>query len=121
MKLTLQFAVLLSLTSVVSSAASFRGALVDAGCFDSAQNNTSHGHPGSGDIKRALHSCAPNEKTTRFSVVPQVGMAIHLDADGNDKAHNLVLKEGKKSPFMVNVTGDSSEDILKVTAITISK
>ena len=108
MTFILRFAFLSSLTSVVSFAASWYGALVDASCYASAQNNISHGHPGSTDTKQALRTCSPSKKTTSFSVVPQVGMAIRLDAEGNDKARKLVLKGGNKSPFVVNVTGDAT-------------
>jgi hypothetical protein len=121
MKLTLRFAFLFTLTSVLSFAESWSGALVDTKCYAIAQNNVSHGHPGSTDKKRAVRSCSPNEKTTSFSVVPQVGMAINLDTYGNEKARELVLKEGKKSPFMVSVTGDKTEDTLKLSTISIAK
>jgi hypothetical protein len=121
MTLALRLACLLSLTSVLSFAGSWSGALVDAKCYTTAQQNASHGHPASGDTKRAVRSCSPNDKTTSFSVVQQVGMAFNLDADGNEKARELVLKEGKKSPFMVNVTGDVTQDTLKVETISIAK
>jgi hypothetical protein len=120
MKLTSRFAFLLALASV-SFAASWSGALVDTKCYTSAKQNTSHGHPGSTDTKRAVRSCSPNDTTTSFSVVQQVGMTFNLDSDGNEKARQLVLKEGKKSPFMVNVSGEATQDTLKVDTISITK
>jgi hypothetical protein len=121
MKLILRFAFLLSLTSGLSFAESWAGALVDARCYATAQNNVSQGHPGSTDSRRAIRSCSPNENTTLFSVVPKIGMAVNLDPDGNEKARKLVLKEGKKSPFIVSVTGDKTEDTVKVSTISIAK
>ena len=121
MKPISRFAFLLSLTSVPSFAASWTGALVDATCYATAQHNVSHGHPGSTNTKRAIQSCSPNEKTTSFAVVQQVGETFNLDADGNEKARELVRKEGKKSMFMVSITGDKTEDTLKVSTISIAK
>ena len=48
-------------------------------------------------------------------------MSFNLDSEGNGKAHDLVLKAGKKSMFMVDVTGDMSEDVVKVATISIAK
>jgi hypothetical protein len=121
MTMTLRLACLLSLLSVLSFAGSWTGALVDAKCYTTAQQNASHGHPASGDTKRAVRSCAPSDKTMSFSVVQQVGMAFSLDPDGNEKARELVLKEGKRSPFMVHVTGDVTENSLKVDTISMGK
>ena len=121
MTLTLRLAFLLPIVPALSLAASWSGALVDARCFASTQQNISHGHPGSTDIKRAVHSCSPNKKTQSFSIVEQVGMAFNLDSSGNEKAHALVLKHGKKSPFRVHVTGDMDQDILKVQTISMAK
>ena len=106
MRRTSRFALLFSLASTLSFAESWSGALVDAKCYDTAQQNLSHGHPGSTDTKRVLRTCSPNEKTTSF---------------GNEKAHKLVVKEGNKSPFIVNVTGDKTQDSLTVSTISIAK
>jgi hypothetical protein len=121
MTLILRLAFLLSLASVLSFAANWSGALVDAKCYATAQRNVSQGHPGSTDTKRTVRSCSPNEKTTEFSVVQQVGTTFNLDPDGNEKAHQLFLKHGRKSPFKVNVTGEATQDTLKVDTISIAK
>jgi hypothetical protein len=121
MKLTSRFVFLLSLVPGPTFAASLSGALVDANCYAIAQQNFSHGHPGSNNTKRAVRSCSPNEKTKSFSVVPQNGMTFNLDSNGNEKARELVLKGGKKSLFMVTITGDITQDTLKVDTISIAK
>ncbi len=121
MTLTLRLAFLLPIVPVLSLAASWSGALVDGRCFASAQQNVSHGHPGSTDTKRAIRSCSPTKKTESFSIVEQVGTTFNLDSDGNHKAHALVVKEGKKSPFRVTVTGDMDQETLKVETISMAR
>ena len=93
MTLTLRLALLLPLAPALSFAATWTGALVDARCFASAQQNISHGHPGSTDTKAAVRSCSPNHKTDSFSLVERVGATFNLDSHGNEKAHELVLKK----------------------------
>ncbi len=121
MTLTLRLALLLPLAPALSFAATWTGALVDARCFASAQQNISHGHPGSTDTKAAVRSCSPNHKTDSFSLVERVGMTFNLDSHGNEKAHELVLKGHHKAPFMVHVTGDVDQETLKVGTISMAK
>ena len=121
MPLTLRLAFLLPLASVLTFAASWSGALVDSKCYTSALQNTSHGHPGSTDTKRAVRSCSPNQNTNSFSIVQQIGMTFNLDAGGNEKARALVLKEGKKTHFMVNVTGDLTDETIKVDTSSMAR
>ena len=121
MTLTLRLAFLLPIVPALCFAGSWNGALVDARCFASTQQNLSHGHPGSTDTKHAVRSCSPNAKTDSFSIVEQVGMAFNLDSSGNEKAHALVVKQGKKAPFRVHVTGDMDQDTLKVDTISMAK
>jgi len=49
------------------------------------------------------------------------GTSVDLDADGNQKAHELVMKEAKLSRYEVNVTGDRVQNTLKVDAISMAK
>jgi hypothetical protein len=121
MKLTSRFLVLASLASGLCFAGSWSGALVDAECYATALHNFSQGHPGSTNTKRAVESCFPTEKTTSFSVVQQVGMTLTLDTAGNEMARKLFLKEGKKSPFLVSVVGDRTDDTVKVSTISVTK
>ena len=120
MTLTLRLTFLFSLGSVLSFAASWSGALVDSECYATAQRNVSPGHPASHNTSRTIRTCSPNEKTKSFSVV-QHGEALSLDSNGNEKARELVLKGGKKSAYMVNVTGDLTQDTLKVDTISIKE
>jgi hypothetical protein len=119
MTLTVRLAFFLSLASVPSFAAHWSGALVDSECYATAQKNVSFEHPGSTNTRRPIRSCSPNEKTKSFAIVQVNGMAISLDSDGNEKARAFVLKEGKKSPFMINVVGEMSQDALKVDTISM--
>ncbi len=118
---TLRLAFLLSLVPALSFAESWSGALVDSNCYTAAVQNSSHGHPGSGDTKRAVRSCSPTDNTTSFSFVQQVGTTFTLDAAGNAKARELFLKAGKNSPFRVHVTGDITADTLRVDKISHTK
>ena len=120
MTLTLRLTSLVFLASALSFAASWFGALVDSECYASVQRNVSPGHPASHNTSRTLRVCSPNEKTKSFSVVPHDGEALRLDSDGNEKARELVLKGGKK-PYMVNVTGEMTQDTLKVDTISIKQ
>ena len=121
MTLTLRLSFLLSLASVLSFAASWTGALVNSECYASLQSNTSNVPPGSHDTRRAIRYCSPNEKTKSFSVVVHGGVTFNLDSDGNEKARELVLKKGKKSPYMVNVKGEMTQNTFKVNTISIAK
>lgn len=122
MKLTWRLALLSSLASMLSFAASWSGALVGSECYATSLQNVNHAeHPGSIDTRRPIRVCSPNEKTKSFSIVQASGVMLNLDSDGNEKARELFLKEGKKSPFMVNVTGELTQDTLKVDTISIAK
>jgi hypothetical protein len=121
MTLNLRLAILFPLVSMLSSAAQWSGALVDSDCYAATQRNVPHEHPGSADTRRSIRYCAPNEKTKSFSVVQHTGPALNLDSDGNDKARELVLKTGKKSPYMVSVTGELTSDTLKLDTISMAK
>ena len=102
----------------VSFANNWSGALVDLGCYNSMQSNVSHdaGHV-SKDNKRAIRYCAPSSNTKSFAVLDGHGSTLILDASGNEKAQQLCQKVGKKSPFMVNVSGAVSNDTLAVETI----
>jgi hypothetical protein len=116
---TLRLTYLLFLTSALSVAAQWSGALVGSQCYAASQRSIHAEHPGSIDTKRPIRLCSPNAKTTSFSVVQTSGPTLNLDSDGNEKARELVLKEGKKSPFMVNVTGELTQDTLKLDTISM--
>jgi hypothetical protein len=118
---TLRVTLLLSLASAPIIAASWSGALVDSECYAAAQRNVNPGeHPGSVDTKRPIRYCSPNEKTKSFAVVDPNGV-FSLDSDGNEKARQLIMKEGKKSPFTVIVTGEMIQHIVKVDTISIAR
>ena len=121
MTLTLRLALLLSLASMLSFAENWSGALVGSECYAASLRNVHAEHPGSTDTKQPIRYCSPNEKTKSFSIVQTSGATLNLDSDGNEKARELFLKEGKKSPFMVNVTGELAQDTLKLDTISIAK
>lgn len=121
MKLFLRLTLLASTVPVLILAGDWSGTLVDADCYNSAQNNTKAGtHPGSTDISRTLRSCAPKDNTSSFAVVQHDGTSINLDSAGNQKARELI-QSGAKKPYRVNVTGDKPGDTIQVTAISTAK
>jgi hypothetical protein len=122
MALTLRLLLLASLTSALSLAESWSGLLVDSRCYTSSQNNMKAGsHPASTDIGRTLRVCAATARTRAFAIVQHDGTSVGLDADGNQKAHELVMKRGKMSQYEVNVTGDMIQNTLKVATIWTAK
>lgn len=122
MTLTLRVLLLASLTSALSLGESWSGLLVDSRCYASSQNNMKAvSHPASTDIGRTLRVCAATAKTKAFAIAQHDGTSVNLDADGNQKAHELVMKEAKMSRYEVNVTGDMVQNTLKVAAISMAK
>ena len=117
----LRLAFLVSLAPVASFAGSWSGVLVDSDCYARAQSNTKQGtHPGSmGD--QSVRRCAPTVKSTSFAVVQQDGTSLKLDSNGNQKAQELIHKEGNLSQYKVSVTGDTTRDTVTVATISISK
>ena len=117
-----RLASLISLTSMLSFAGSWSGVLVDADCYNSSPTNTKHGtHPATMSPSRHIKACPPTADTKSFAVVQQDGSTVNLDPDGNQKAHDLVAKEGKMSRYKVNVSGDMNQNMVKVDTISAAK
>ena len=122
MKLFFQLASLISFTSLLSVAGSWSGALVDAHCYATPSHNTRDATPpGSQDVGRHIEACAPTSRTKSFAIVQQDGTTVNLDAQGNQKAKDLVTKTGKMSRYDVNVTGDMDANTIKVDTISAAK
>lgn len=111
------------LAATLSLAESWSGSLVDSKCYGARRSNVNpfETHPASTDLNQAIRYCSPNIKTKFFSVVQQDGMSFTLDSGGNAKAHELLLESGKKSRYRVTVTGEMTQEILKVDTITLGK
>jgi hypothetical protein len=116
------FLFLVSLTCLAAPAGSWSGFLVDAECLASHNGNTRPGtHPGTVDNNRLVRVCAPTSETKTFAVMEVGGSSFMLDSEGNQKAHGLVQKAGAASSYKVNVTGDMTENTVKVAKISLAK
>ena len=112
----------LALTSMLGLAESWSGILVDADCYQTEHKDTRPGtHPGSIDNNRIIRMCAPKDSTSSFGIVQQDGTEFNLDSAGNQKAREMVSKQGTSGPYRVSVTGEKDEKTIKVSNITAAK
>jgi hypothetical protein len=123
MKLSLCAAALLCLSFSLGLAASWSGFLVDAGCYENRERNVNPTDTLTAvdrDQNSELRYCAPNLKTKSFALVQQDGSSFTLDSAGNAKAIELVRAAGKKSIFVVAVTGEAKKNTITVDSISIA-
>jgi hypothetical protein len=121
---TIRLTALFCLSSALSFAEVWSGALVDSKCYAALERNvnptdtlTNVDHDGNLEIRY----CAPRPKTKSFSVVQADGTILSFDSAGNVKATELVRITGKRSRFFVAVTGDRSGDTVRVDSIAVAR
>ena len=123
MTLTIRLAALFCLASALSFAESWSGVLVDSRCYDSMQRNVNPTDTLTNvdrDMNQQIRYCSPNARTKSFAVVLPEGMSFRLDSAGNAEAAQLVRKAGKKSRFVVAVTGTITKGTVKVDSILLA-
>lgn len=123
MTLTIRLAALFCLASALSFAESWSGVLVDSRCYDSMQRNVNPTDTLTNvdrDMNQQIRYCSPNAKSKSFAVVLPEGMSFRLDSAGNAEAAQLVRKAGKKSRFVVAVTGTITKGTVKVDSILLA-
>ena len=123
MTLTIRLAALFCLASALGFAESWSGVLVDSRCYDSMQRNVNPTDTLTNvdrDMNQQIRYCSPNAKTKSFAVVLPEGMSFRLDSAGNAEAAQLVRKAGKKSRFVVAVTGTITKGTVKVDSILLA-
>jgi len=123
MTLTIRLAALFCLGSALSFAESWSGVLVDSRCYDSMQRNVNPTDTLTNvdrDMNQQIRYCSPNARTKSFAVVLPEGMSFRLDSAGNAEAAQLVRKAGKKSRFVVAVTGTITKGTVKVDSILLA-
>ncbi len=123
MKLALRVAALSCLSSALGLAASWSGFLVDARCFGNRERNVNPTDTLTAvdrDQNSELRYCSPGAKTKSFALVQQDGSSFTLDSAGNSKAIELVRAAGKKSLFVVAVTGEAKKSTITVDSIAIT-
>jgi hypothetical protein len=122
-ELTMRITVLFCFTVALSFASSWSGALVDSNCYDSLERNSNpfETSPGARDRNQQIRYCSPKTNTKTFAVVLDDWTRLKLNSSGNSKAAELVRKTGKKSPFLVVVSGEASGEIVKVDSIRFAR
>jgi len=122
--LTMRLAALFCLSSALSFAGIWTGALVDSKCYASEERNVNPTDTMTyvdRDRNLEIRFCTPRAKTKSFAIVQADGTVVTLDAGGNAKAAELVRGTGKQSRFAVAVTGALSKDTISVDSIAMAK
>lgn len=120
MKSMMRFALFSGLILLPAIAASWSGKLVNSECYSSHLNsNPTESHPGSYDMNLTIRLCRPETKTTTFGIVQPDGQVLALHASGNEKVIDLLRKAGKKRAFIVTVTGEMTQNAVKVETISL--
>ena len=122
MLLTMHLFILLSLSSAFAYAGTWSGALVDSKCFEIAERNVNPTDTLTyvdRDQNQEIRYCSPGAKTKVFAVVQHDGVSLKLDSAGNAKAVEIVRRNVKKSPLTVVITGEMSENTIKVDSISM--
>lgn len=119
----LRIVVLACFTTILGTAGTWSGALVDAKCYASRQTNVNpfETSPGSMDTQSAIRYCPPSAKTKVFAIVQQDGSAFTLDSSRNNKIVKFLQKTGKRSIYVVDVTGAMHRNALTPDLISMSK
>jgi hypothetical protein len=124
MKPTIRLVALFCLAAIPSFAGSWSGYLVDSKCYDASEQNVNPWETLTNvtrDKDLEIRLCSPNAKTKSFAVVQPDWQSLKLDSTGNAKAVELVRTIGKKSIFLVTVTGEKNKSTVTVDSISIAK
>jgi len=121
-KLAMRLAAIASLSSALGLAESWSGTLVDSKCWNTEENNTKGVSVYvDRDRNMEVRLCSPKANTKSFALVLPDGYTLKLDASGNAKAAGIIQSTGRKSPVMVAVTGETSNNAIKVDSIVNSE
>lgn len=123
-KLAMGLATLFFFAATPSFARSWTGYLVDSKCYDTEEQNVNPTDTATNvdrDKDLEIRLCTPNAKTKSFAVVPPDWVSLKFDSAGNAKAGELVRKIGKRSVFLVTVSGEKTKSTVHVDSISIAK
>lgn len=102
-------------------AGTWSGTLVDAKCWGFAEGNVGQKNTEQyvdRDRNLEVSLCAPTEKTKSFAVIPPDGIALKLDAAGDNMASQLVRTAPRHKPIAVAVTGERDySNTVQVTSL----
>ena len=116
------FLPLFFLASQLGFSATWSGILVDARCFESAQDNHNvSDSPVLQDVGLEVRLCSPKTKTHSFAIVRRDGETSALDPAGNMQAAELVRQGVKKAPWYVAGNGDLAKKTIAVSSIASMK
>jgi len=121
--LAMRIAVLFCMSCSLSLAESWSGSLVDAKCYEAMERNVNPTDTMTAvdrDQNMQIRYCAPKPKTRLFAMVPQEGPSLRLDSAGNAEATQLVHQSGKKSRILVTVTGEQTNNTVRVETIVVT-
>jgi hypothetical protein len=124
MLFTMRFITWLCLSSAFAYAESWSGTLVDSKCFAIAELNVNPTDTLTyvdRDQNQERRLCSPGAKTKSFAVVQHAGVSLKLDSAGNAKATGIVRSSASKSPLVVVVAGEMSENTIKVDSISLDQ
>jgi len=110
--------------SALSFAETWSGALVDSKCYVLVERNVNPTDTLTyvdRDKNWEIRFCAPNARTKFFAVVLPDGLSFSLDTAGNAKAAELVRRTGKRSLFVVALTGEMSRHTVRVDSISMTR
>jgi len=113
---------LLCLSSALSDAGTWSGALVDSKCFAIAERNVNPTDTliyVDRDQNQEILRCSPGAKTKSFAVVQHDGLTFNLDSAGHAKVAEIVRKAVKKFPLAVVITGEMSGSTIRVDSIRV--
>lgn len=122
--LSIRIAAVSCLTSALSVAANWSGALVDSKCYAAEERNVNPTDTLTNvdrDRNQEIRYCSASSKTKSFAVVPSDGVGLDLDAAGNGKAAELVRTTGRKPRLEVAVAGELNKQTISVDSISIAR
>jgi hypothetical protein len=113
---------LFCLASQLGFSETWSGILVDARCFESAQDNHNvSDSPVLQDVGFEVRLCSPKAKTHSFAIVRPDGASLAFDSAGKTQAAGLVRPGVKKSTWYVTVSGEMAKKTIAVTSIASMK
>jgi hypothetical protein len=118
----MRLAVLLCLACLNGFAGSWQGVLVNSDCYDALERNVNPFESGldvSRDRNFEVRYCRANAGTKFFTVVQPDGQSFRLDSTGNAKAAEIVRNGNRKFIFVVDVTGEVRNHLIKVDSISM--
>ncbi|HTW64354.1 MAG TPA: hypothetical protein VME17_07045 [Bryobacteraceae bacterium] len=117
-----RFLSLLGLAASLAVAGTWSGVLVDAGCFQSAEDNHNvSDSPVLQDVGFEIRLCHPKARTHAFALVQSDGEELALDSAGNTQAAQLTRQGTTKSLWYVTVNGEVRKGTIAVSSMARSK